>query len=360
VTPAATERSHVFFTDIADLLNGSGALWTLDAILKVTLVLGAGGIVTLVLNRASAASRHLIWTVALVSALALPALSIGLPRWQMPLVTLPQSPVLSRLSTELGATLSSSKDPQSSVIDRQVPVQDFASAPPMRSNPSAGPSDDTRAAAPVAQRGARGRSVESSQRSFVPWSTLVVAVWIAGLMVIAGRLLIGLAAVEWIARRTPRVADALAAPGPRTGLELGITRHVRFLRSPRATMPMAWGLLKPSVVMPHTADAWPAERLRIVLLHELAHVKRRDCLVHAVAQFACALHWFNPMAWVAARRLRIERERACDDPVLASGTPGADYAAELLEIARVMRGPLPSVLAERRSPWRIARNSRAG
>ena len=128
--------------------------------------------------------------------------------------------------------------------------------------------------------------------------------------------------------------------------DLGITRRLTFLESARASMPMAAGVFSSAVLMPEDANRWPLERLRIVLLHELAHVKRRDCLTHVIAQTACALHWFNPLAWIAARHIRTERERACDDLVLACGTEGPDYAEELLEIARVMRGGrFPAVLA---------------
>src|SRR6187549_1626124 len=59
-----------------------------DAIVKATLLIGAGALGAVLLRRASAASRHLVWTLALVSALALPALSLALPKWQLPIVTL--------------------------------------------------------------------------------------------------------------------------------------------------------------------------------------------------------------------------------------------------------------------------------
>ena len=178
-------------------------------------------------------------------------------------------------------------------------------------------------------------------------TTALVAIWAAGLLAVVGRLAVGLIAVRWMSRRTVRVVDAPWLPlAVELASSLGITRRLTFLESARATMPMAAGIFTPSVLMPEDANRWPLERLRIVLLHELAHVKRRDCLTHVIAQLACALHWFNPLAWIAARHIRTERERACDDLVLACGTQGPDYAEELLEIARVMRGGrYPALLA---------------
>jgi beta-lactamase regulating signal transducer with metallopeptidase domain len=168
-----------------------------------------------------------------------------------------------------------------------------------------------------------------------------------GASLVLGRLAVGIVAVQWMSRRIEKVTEAPWLGQARAlAQRLGVSPRIVFLRSGRATMPMAWGIFRPAVLMPSDADAWPAERLRIVLLHELAHVRRRDCLTHMLAQIACAGHWFNPLAWMAARRARTERERACDDLVLAAGTRGPDYATELIEIARVMRaGRFPAVLA---------------
>ena len=129
-------------------------------------------------------------------------------------------------------------------------------------------------------------------------------------------------------------ATVWAPLGERLAQSLGIERPVTFLSGDEDAMPMACGLVRARVLLPAEADDWPIERQRVVLLHELAHVKRRDCLTQMLAHLACATYWFNPLVWLAARRLRAERERACDDLVLAAGTRGSDYADHLLDIAR--------------------------
>ena len=287
------------------------------------MILAVTALVAASLRRASASARHFVWTLGLLSALAAPALSVALPKWELPIVRVrAAAPVSNAPAT---ASIASAE-------------RTFASARAVKNG--------KRPLVPQPRRPANDDSITTTGGAAIPWRAILFFAWVAGAMVILGRMFLGLAAVLWMSRRTPAVTDApwLAQAQALAGA-LGLSR-VRFLRTGASTMPMAWGIFRSSVLMPADADTWPAHRLRVVLLHELAHVKRRDCLTHLVAQIVCAAYWFNPLAWMAARRLRTERERACDDLVLASGTRGSDYADQLLDIARVMRaGRFPAVLA---------------
>lgn len=299
-------------------------LTIIDIVVKASVILSMAALVAAALRRASASTRHFVWTLGMLGALAAPLLSATLPRWEVPIV---------RVQAEAPAVPAAT---ETATYGGQTPVH----APALhrgQASAAALPGSDP------------GRSVTHSGQlalASVSWTTVLLMAWGAGALLILGRVLLGLVAVQLMSRRTPLVTDAPWLPlANELTAELGLGR-VRFMRAGNASMPMAWGVFRPSVLMPADADAWPADRLRIVLLHELAHVKRRDCLTHLFAQVAFAAYWFNPLAWIAARHMRTERERACDDLVLAAGTRGSDYADQLLDIARVMRaGRFPAVLA---------------
>lgn len=104
--------------------------------------------------------------------------------------------------------------------------------------------------------------------------------------------------------------------------------------------PLACGVLHPLILLPSSARDWDAGRLRAVLLHESAHVRRADCLAKYVAQGSRALWWWNPLAWIVTARLNREQELACDDAVLSAGIPADTYATVLLDVARECSSPL--------------------
>jgi hypothetical protein len=174
---------------------------------------------------------------------------------------------------------------------------------------------------------------------------LVLAGWLGGTVVILLSVAVGRLRLRGLRRAAHPPSSADWLPLLRLLCEkLRVGRRVTLLQSADNLMPVTWGWWKPVILLPAQADEWSPERRRVVLLHELAHVKRWDCLTQMMARVACALYWFNPLVWVGARRMCIERERACDDLVLNGGCRASDYAAHLLDIARSFRR-VPQVAA---------------
>jgi TonB family protein len=124
----------------------------------------------------------------------------------------------------------------------------------------------------------------------------------------------------------------------------GVVPHpIRVVESERAPVPLVWGAFRPVIALPAASRQWSADRLRTVLLHELIHVERRDLLAQRIGQAACCFYWFHPLVWIAAREMRKERERACDDAVLQRGIAPAEYAGHLVELVRGLTIAAPAM-----------------
>ncbi|MBK5293788.1 MAG: TonB family protein [Acidobacteriia bacterium] len=139
------------------------------------------------------------------------------------------------------------------------------------------------------------------------------------------------------------VAQIRAARLARRSTDYDRLEQVPVRLSREVDVPLVCGLGAPAILLPEQVRDWPRNRLRVVLAHELMHVRRRDTWAMAVAQCACALYWPHPLVWWAAARMRSECERACDDGVLAGGEKASAYAEHLMEIVRGMQQPRPII-----------------
>jgi beta-lactamase regulating signal transducer with metallopeptidase domain len=279
---------------------------TLELALRSTAILAAAWGLMQLMPRATAATRHLVWHVALFATLLAPLAAV------MPL---PQIPIVPSVPT----------------VKRVLDVM------------QAGDGTRPNGHAPLPVPGDRSAAASSASAADMPslWSPPTVRMlFLIGSTAVAFWFAAGWLTAWMVTRRAQRAPGVWQLEANALCERLRVGREVRVLVIDEHVSPLATGLVRASVLLPATAAAWTADRRRAVLLHELAHIKRRDCRVQLVAQAACVLYWFNPLVWMAAAALRRARERACDDEVLRWGAQASNYAAHLLDIAREMRPSL--------------------
>jgi beta-lactamase regulating signal transducer with metallopeptidase domain len=295
---------------MSTLFSDPWAVAAASLLIKVSFVVAATSCVYALFRRnGSAATRHLLCTVTLASLLALPFLATIEPAWTIAIPSISSAPVVDTGNVSFASS------------DQAAARVDDVAAPNVGASP-----------APVAVEAA-APSVRFS------WRATAVAVYVAGVLLLLLQMAIGRIAIARLVRRADRVTDPEWCGLLReSAASLGVEGPVRLLRSREQTMPMAFGIRTRSILLPAIADTWSEDRRRAVLLHELAHVARHDCLSQAVASLTCAVYWVHPGAWWMARRLRVERELACDDRVIDAGTMARDYAGHLLEIAYSLGG----------------------
>lgn len=342
--------------DPARLLEQAVAAVTAQALLvftlKATLVLAGAWLVARLVREKSAALRHAVWTSAVACVLVLPALGVAVPRLSVGILPDWDGETLARDAAPMGPTANRADDPRRGTDPRLRRGGDEEGAEPGAALRSAddrtGPGDPLFQPTGAAPEGAVEEAFEAPDGAVVtlpPADGLLLAGWLGGALVV-----LGLLALEgwWLARLRrrgrmaapseiePTVSDAARRLGLRSVPPIHVCRDLEE--------PVASGALRPRVMLPAGFSAWPSSRRESVLLHELAHVRRRDVAWQTAASLLCAVQWFNPLAWLAARRMREERERACDDEVLRAGASPVRYASALVALAREagVRRPRPT------------------
>ena len=321
------------------LTSASFAASALDIAIRVAVVLAVALIATRALRRSSAAVRHSVLSAAIAAALVLPLFAAALPRWQLPI---PGAEALGALVTRTSSRSETSpalRSPAAAGISAITAagandtgaLSARAASGSTVSVPASPATIRVAANAPIAGRG-------PLRRDRLP--SLIVSIWALGFLVALIPLLLGRLQLRAIVSRAREVeSDVLDDFVARLARSSGIRRVVRLVEGTADETPMTWGIWRPIVLVPRGFASWPEPRQREVLLHELAHVARYDCLTQLLGRVVCALHWFDPLAWIAARRMRMERERACDDRVLLAGVRPSEYADHILAIARSLRPP---------------------
>ena len=342
---------------------GSPAVWDVAwlwafksaAILTVALLLGR------LLGRATAALRYRVWAIAFGLVLVLPLADVALPG--LPVLPDVRS-VWSATGVDrptVGTSASRTGDERSGRGDaapangfeagaagvERASTLDVAEVGPAPESGTVAMNDVPAAAgAPSVDLGGTASTNAPAGTSETAVETvsgrrLVAAIWLLGLLAWLGALGVGLRRAHRQFRSGWSPREDIESEAMQIAGQLGLRRPVP-VRIGAVDVPATWGWRRPRILLPADAEQWSRERLRRVLVHELAHIKRRDWPLTLVAEMARAVHWYNPLAWAGLSRMRVERERACDDMVLGTGVRPSDYATDLLEVARGATGSFAS------------------
>jgi beta-lactamase regulating signal transducer with metallopeptidase domain len=251
---------------------------------------------SLVLRGSSASVRHLLWVSTVIALILLPILPPLIPS-----------------------------------LDLNI-FSEFAPGQPLESAVLPATDSGGRDALPGERSGAGGPpgALEWGR----PWTTGTPIAWILGGLLTFVWMSIGKMGLILTERKSRLLSDE-----PKNGLlddlrrTRGLRRRVRLFQNPATPATISRGIGRPRILLPSQAARWSPERLRVVFLHELAHIQRLDAVVDIFINIALVVFWFQPFVWFACRRLRAERERACDDAVLTAGIKASDYASHLMDVA---------------------------
>jgi len=270
-------------------------------IARSSIVLLAGLAAIIVLRKQPAALRHWIIAAALTLAVAHPAITLIVPAVPVPAVSW----------NFVGST-----EPATATVETDYTVAVDVS---------------TAVTAPA-----------------IDWASVIMRAWIAGVAISVCSLLAGIGWLLWLGSRARDAGSQWLDVEILVRSQIKVARPVRVAITSHPALIVTWGAFAPVILLPADADTWSADRKRLVIAHEMAHLVRQDWLIQLFAEIARSINWFNPLFWIACERLRRESEHASDDIVLETGIAGTSYATHLIDLARSVSAhrtwlPAPSI-----------------
>lgn len=301
------------------LFTNKGLVLLVELLIKSSLVLIPALLFSFFAGKQPASTRHMVLGLSLMGLLLLPFLTAFAPSWQ--------TGILPAAASDDNGFIQPS---QSSSVS--LPGQLTLTVTPGYGGTVPAAVSGTKGlkkSVPMAGHGSQGSARRSSP--WVRWGFFALWYVVPGLILL--RLLSGLYGISRLSRHGVFLEGF---PWRQLFLlfreKFSLKRRVRLVKHSRVRTPMTWGLFKPVVLMPPDVSSWPLNQSWPVLFHELSHIKRWDFMVTLLARLSCALFWFNPLSWMALKRLRREQEKACDEMVLKSGIKPSTYASSLLRI----------------------------
>jgi len=338
------------FFDTTQLL--AAPPWLLDVLdtsIRVTVLLGAAALTALLMRRTPAQGRHQVWTLALAGTLLLPVGAVVLPAWHLRVLPA-NEPVVAAVSAPLPRAATEAPPFLRRSPGRPISVEAEHAAPPMRLSPlaplatlTASKATESSVLAPLVKARVLPVSLEA-------W---LLGLWLTGIMAVLARVGFDWVQVWLMSRNARAIRDERANAFDVQQARLGLSR-VELVELDEIELPITWGVLQPTVALPASSREWSSARLEAAMLHELAHVRRLDSLTQLMAWVACAIYWFHPLTWLAAKQMRVLREYAADDEVLSQGVRPSSYATELIGIVQALhhetRESSATLAMARRSP----------
>lgn len=338
----------------------------LDFAIKSTAVCLLASFAALMLRKRSAATRHLLRQFAMLALLLLPSSMWLLPSWHI--AGLPQfAPADHAAEAETAASVTAAPPSFTDVlVAAPSPTGIQPTAAPKPGAPAPHPLEHRRPASASQSESAQQQRTQSQAISFSSakpvqsgapiapsfsvskmWPQVFLILWLVGALALAARWIVNSVRISGlVARGSLLNAATRFSQLERLATSLGIDRKIELLESSETDVAFTTGIFHPAVILPPDHHEWSDMRSVTVLNHELAHIKRLDALAQFVGNLAIVFYWWHPLVWLHVSAMRGERERACDDYVLACGARPSDYAHELLEIVSALHLPeLQSALA---------------
>jgi beta-lactamase regulating signal transducer with metallopeptidase domain len=313
--------------------------WIIEFSICGTILLIAVGLLSSLCKRSSASTRHAVWVSGLVMLLLLP----------FALKLLPRLHVLPRLDKPAVEGATASRGDASS--PRQGSQDFFESTPWRRHTEGASvPALPLNSLDPeISDRDQLATIHSQLSSSAAPYDgssmfkSVIALTWLAGATFCMLRLFASLLWIQYMMQRSRcmRENEMVEQIARSSALSLGLRRQVRVALTDRKIVPMAWGVIYPSVLLPQSSVTREPTDCRAILLHELGHIRRRDPLWHLLTEAAGVFFWFHPLLWYSRCQCAAMREQACDDLVLRLGVPQDTYARCLLKIVAPRRRLAP-------------------